>query len=474
MPQHTSHRKQSITDNPRRGFSVFLLLPLVALSVVLIIAVLFVADPLSFSGGDVYVQTVPETGTEDPFSNEEVTGGDTGTSQGVTNEEVVGIQDEAPIGSEGPGAPPAPSLLRHLTNLVTPQYEAPPSAQPPAPDSSKVVPSGFGMSLSSSLYPLTDAALAARLDDLASLGVTWIRIDMAWTEVERAEGAYVWGPIDRVVAAARKRNIQVLGLLLDPPWWARVEGCNDHHCAPRDVDAFARYAGKAAARYAPQGVHAWEIWNEPNIELFWKPAPSPEAYATLLIAAHTAIKKADGSAVVISGGLSPAETRGTRIAPTDFLTALYNAGAGDAFDAVGHHPYSYPATPNVYHDWSAWSQMAKTRINVRSVMAGHGDSTKKIWMTEYGAPTNGPRSTATLENYKTAPGGSPVSEEVQALMLKEAVEGTTGVTWAGPLFWYSYKDNGTASWTVENFFGITRSDGSHKPAYETLRSLLGS
>jgi aryl-phospho-beta-D-glucosidase BglC (GH1 family) len=57
-----------------------------------------------------------------------------------------------------------------------------------------------------------------------------------------------------------------------------------------------------AARYKPDGVTTFEIWNEPNNASFWQPRPNPAAYTADLIAAYAAIKKASPSAFVISGG----------------------------------------------------------------------------------------------------------------------------------------------------------------------------
>ena len=53
-------------------------------------------------------------------------------------------------------------------------------------------------------------------------------------------------------------------------------------------------------------------------------------------------------------------------------------------------------------------------------------------------------------------------------MAGEAVELNEDYTWSGPLFWYSYKDLGTTTNTMENFFGMYRHDGTKKPVYDAL------
>ena len=316
----------------------------------------------------------------------------------------------------------------------------------------------LGISTGDTLPFLAPAELAKRLDDMASLHVQWIRMDFAWSEVQPTSSrAYDWANIDRVVAAATTRHIQVLPVLAYSPAWARGANCTTEKCAPADPAAFAAFAVQAAARYAPQGVNAWEIWNEPNAKDFWQPYPSASDYASLLHVTHAALRSVDPTATIIIGGLAPGQAAIGAIAPTEFLSQLYEADAKDSFEAVGFHPYSYPQLPSQYADSSAWSQMASTTPSLRSIMVAHEDGDKKIWLTEFGAPTGGPDG---------------VTEIAQATMLADAVSLARGYAWAGPFMWYSYQDLGISPSTSENFFGIRRHDGTLKPVYTTLKSLL--
>ena len=103
-----------------------------------------------------------------------------------------------------------------------------------------------------------------------------------------------------------------------------------------------------AARYAPEGVNTFEIWNEPNSVHFWQPEPNPSAYTVDLMAAYSAIKAVDHSAFVISGGLAPTVSKNGNISAFDFLKAMYADGAEGSFDALGYHAYSFPELPNTY------------------------------------------------------------------------------------------------------------------------------
>jgi hypothetical protein len=237
---------------------------------------------------------------------------------------------------------------------------------------------------------------------------------------------------------------------------------------------FATFAKAAVTRYDALGVHDWEIWNEPNNAEFWQPSADVQGYAALIEAAYPAIHTIDPSAVVISGGLAPEATGDGNIAPVSFISQLYDAGAGSSFDAVGFHPYSFPTPPSYNVPWNAWQQMANTSPSVRSVMIAHGDSSKQIWMTEYGAPTGGPGDVATLQDYDLMGNPDHVREDLQATLIADAVNLAQGYSWAGPLFIYSYKDIGTSWDTPENFYGILHFDGTPKPAYAALKSAIAS
>jgi len=106
-------------------------------------------------------------------------------------------------------------------------------------------------------------------------------------------------------------------------------------------------------------------------------------------------------------------------------------------------------------------------------MVSKGDSNKKIWVTEYGAPTGGPGSVRGLDELTFTYDFDYMSETAQQSMVQQV---TTfygqNKDWMGPFFWYSLKDNGTDRNTPENFFGLLRFDGSKKPAYEVLRKAI--
>lgn len=318
-----------------------------------------------------------------------------------------------------------------------------------------------GFSIGGGFQDQSDTEIARDLDSMRSAGARWIRMDVNWAVIQ-AEGpsSYAWARFDRVAVAARARGFSVLAEILYTPVWARPAGA-PAESPPLDLADYARFAAAAVAHYAPLGIHAYEVWNEPNIASFWQPHADVARYTAMLKAAYPAIKTADPAALVITGGMSPAVDDGTNIAPLTFLRGIYTNGGKGFFDAVGHHPYCYPAYPGDAQAWSAWYQMYGTSPSLRSIMADNGDSGKQIWATEFGAPTGGP-------------GGSFVGEQAQAAMLTRAFDLYRTYDWAGPMLWYSERDVGTTAETRENFYGLLRHDFSAKPAYAAFAAATGA
>jgi hypothetical protein len=331
------------------------------------------------------------------------------------------------------------------------------SAQPPR----SLSVSAYGIAAGGNLQNLSSDELGRELDVYRAAGSKWIRIDMNW-EVIQAGGpsSYNWAPFDRVVQSARARGLEILATFIYTPAWARP-GTNSGSYPPNDLAAFAHFCRAAVARFAPEGVHHWEVWNEPNISGFWGSGPDPARYTQMLRVAYDAVKAVDPHAFVVSAGLSPYGGLGARSSsamnPVSFLEGMYAAGAGGHFDALGWHPYEWGVGIH-FHSMSAWSQLVETPTSARSVMTAHGDESKQIWATEYGAPTFA--------------GG--ITEDAQAQLVRSAYERWDSWRWAGPLFWYSARDAAMDPRDREAHFGLVRRDFSPKASFAAYRALASN
>jgi polysaccharide biosynthesis protein PslG len=320
---------------------------------------------------------------------------------------------------------------------------------------SSVPGSTVGFSSGAQLLWESPADQAHDLDLMASTGAKWLRLDFPWPSVQPGPTTWNWGPFDNIVALAKSRGFTILGLPSYTPGWAMAPGATGA-APPANPATFAAFMTALVGRYAPQGIHAWEIWNEPNQAWSWNP-PDPAAYTRLLIAASTAVRAADSSATVLTAGLAPAADRpGQEVAPITFVTAIYANGGQPFFDAVAIHPYTYPYLPDDATT-SSWSPFYKLAA-IHQVMANNGDNAKQIWLTEYGAPTGS--------------GTGAVTEAQQVDMVREAFVAKAQYSFTGPLFWYSGRDNGTNLSDREQNFGLWRNDFSAKPAAAEFDSLV--
>jgi hypothetical protein len=312
----------------------------------------------------------------------------------------------------------------------------------------------FGVSIPS-LIVQTPATRVAWLANLKLIGITSIRAGADWRSIQYAgPKTYDWAPLDQEIDSIRAAGMTVDLVIAGCPPWAAVRGAA-HKSSPQPANpaTYAKFAAAVAARYAPQGVKNFEIWNEPNNAIFWQPKPNPEAYTADLRAAYASIKAADSSAFVITGGLAPEANRGKNINAVTFLNDMYVDGAKGSFDALGYHPYSYPALPNTYELWSGWSQMRQTPSSIERVLSAHGDASKRLWLTEMGAPTSGS-------------GGAGMTG--QAAELTQAIADAKASSWIGALYIYTYEDSG------KDRFGLLTANGSPKPAFAAVGAALKS
>ncbi|WP_131810197.1 hypothetical protein [Mycolicibacterium mucogenicum] len=303
-------------------------------------------------------------------------------------------------------------------------------------------PSTIGMA-DSSLYGMSKADIDTTLDMLQSMGVQDVRVYIPWVYTQPLPNQYNWAPIDDIMNAAKARNMGVLAMVNSTPVWAGTDG-NFPGAKTPDPVAYANFMTQVATRYG-KTISAYEVWNEVNCVCFYDPI-SPSSYTELLKAAYPAIKAVDPTATVIAAGLGSVFTfGGVTMNPVDYVNAMYAAGAKNYFDALAFHPYQetlkFSDGENVL--LSPFTQIQK----IYDLMAANGDGLKKIWITEYGVPTD------------------HVSEHTQAEFIKNLIEtwqtmSTNSQLYGGPIFIYTTRDDQPGS----GKFGVFYSDWIPKEA----------
>lgn len=328
-------------------------------------------------------------------------------------------------------------------------------------------PSTIGIADSEIYMSASIEEINERLDMMQSLGVTNVRIMVPWAGVQPLHpdtpfglGAPRWDQLDKVVNAAAARGMGILGVLNSTPMWA--SSTTPLNGEPANFDQFAAFAKSVALRYGDK-ISAYEVWNEPNSIQFWNTL-DPAAYTAMLKKTYTALKEAAaqvGTDITVIGGVIGAGKTwpGLTLNPIDFVKGMYDAGAHGYFDALSFHPYNFEWKFSVGEDL-AWKEgMPLYQLNkIRELMDSHlqaGEEQIKIWITEYGIPTN------------------RVDEATQAAFVRDIIEFWQTMQGAGPMFLYTIKDwlNPPADNDEANL-GIFRPDGTMKPVGQVIKELI--
>jgi hypothetical protein len=317
----------------------------------------------------------------------------------------------------------------------------------------------FGISAGSDMTQLSDAVLTKELNLMQRAGVHWLRVAIPWSRVHHIKDyPEKWTLIDRLIAGAASRNMQVVGIADNPPDWAkqRIPAIPCTVQPPFNLTAYAAFVGDLARRYPATVLSAIELENSPNLAGTW-PHPDPCAYAYLMKKAYPAIKNANPAVKVLNGGVGGTRSDATHIPGDVFFAELYKNGAKGNFDVASFHPYSYPCFPSKTCSTDrTWYHVPA----VRETMVANGDGAKKIWATEFGSPTNG-----------TATDGH-VTEQQQAAIMVDGMQEWRKLTYGGPFFVFNFSDNGTDPAQKNDWFGLVSNDLSyHKPAYTAYRDL---
>ena len=318
-------------------------------------------------------------------------------------------------------------------------------------------------------------------------GFTWIKQMFQWNYIEgNGKGKFGWDEPDRIVKAAEKVGVKILARVDIAPNWAR-DPSSDLTVSgpPKNAKDFADFLFALASRYRKGSshgrIHAYQIWNEPNLAREWGgKQPDPKQYVELLKAGYQAIKKADPNALVITAGLSPTTATGAIAMPDiEFIKEMYKAGAKDYFDVLGAHGAGYKAPPEMSPDevaanpeLSNFGEGAAGRVycfrhveDVRQVMVEHGDEAKKVAVLEFGW-TSDPRPGSFYHWHA-------VTEEQKAEYIVRAYQyaAKNWRPWIGVMSVIYIANPNWGPQDEQYYWSITNPDGTMRPAYEAIKRM---
>ena len=287
---------------------------------------------------------------------------------------------------------------------------------------------------------------AADLERIKAFGFQFLRWGMSWEAIEKSPGEYDWSEPDAFFEKIRRAGLPSIVVLgtgnpLYGRWLQlpREPGVRETRvAAPPEsnaaMTAFSRFAAAAAKRYAYHPV-TWEIWNEPDLPIFWPPRPHPDSYAQLVSLTCSAIKTAVPNATV----LAPS-TAAQPISAPGFYRAIAESEASGCLDGLSMHSYRMqggkePDPESVQADNVA-SRALLERISPRWAAV-------PVLCTEWGYPSSvvGPKTQ---------------SAYLVRAYLANLVSGVTAT------IWYEWKDSRDEVANPESHFGLQTNEGAFK------------
>jgi len=267
---------------------------------------------------------------------------------------------------------------------------------------------------------------------IAEGGFRFIRMDFAWSRIETKKGEYDFKPYEELVQSLSEHGIRPL-FILDYGNDLYDQG-SPHTDEGRA--AFARFAAAGVAHFKGKGI-IWELWNEPNISIFWKPEPKAEDYAKLAEVVYPAVKKADPDALLIAPALAVYDFK--------YLEEAFKLGLLKHLDAVSVHPYGSAKPEDAY----------KYYETVRALMQKYGPKGKRIPIIsgEWGY---------------SAVRGLTVDHQAQFIAREFLVNLANGIALS---IWYDWIDDGPDPEEKEHHYGTMYRDLTEKPAYKAMQML---
>jgi len=179
--------------------------------------------------------------------------------------------------------------------------------------------------------------LAGEMDMLAGTGWQFIRMDLTWSETEREKGVYDFSSYDTLMSNLAQYNMRAI-LILDYSNSLYDDGLSVYTDEGRE--AFTKWAMAAVDRFQGRNVF-WEMYNEPNINVFWKPQPNVTDYIALATSVGKALKASYPFEIYMGPATSQMDWA--------FIESCFQGGLLKYFDYVSVHPYrsEMPETASV-------------------------------------------------------------------------------------------------------------------------------
>ncbi len=287
---------------------------------------------------------------------------------------------------------------------------------------------------------------ASALNRTHAINFTWVRQDFDWNYIEHENNTWNFTKYDQIVQTANANNLYLLVLFwINVPWAkpSNATGFYDFRKVTNIAD-WLEFVQVVVDRYrGNRSVAAYEIWNEPNLQMFWN--DTTENFLRMVIPAVKIIRQEDPDALVCFSGTSNLKDKFHDKNSQEYYDYIFSLNASTSFelhgqlnfDVVNIHPYSTSERDfeQILHD-------------VQGVCEKWGfdwGHKGQMWITEFGWAS--PPEATTLLN-------EDASRTVKCITIGQ----NEGIRKCIIYRWKSYED----------YYGLLWNNDSVKPTFNAL------
>jgi Beta-galactosidase len=254
--------------------------------------------------------------------------------------------------------------------------------------------------------------------------VKFMRISFGWDAIESTEGKYDWLFWDDFVKmAVDEYGITLLPYICYVPQWSSTNPQDTMffwNYPPKDNKPWGDFIKALVNKYKDR-IKTWELWNEPDIWIYWQ--GSRKQFVDFMRVGAEAVREADPSAKIVFPGIAY---------DPEFVKDLFkNWGMSKYFDIINMHNY--------YETWHRHpiEEITNYVNEVYDVVWRYGNN-QPLWMAEVGYSTF--RKGARVSDSYNAYFEYEHSPEYQAIHLFKTLALVASTEKISAVAWYEIKD----------------------------------
>lgn len=299
----------------------------------------------------------------------------------------------------------------------------------------------FGMNSHSWGDNLLDA------EAMAAAGMHLDRADFTWSSIEPNDTEpYYFAWYDTLYGNLTGAGVDILALLdygnsrlFGDAWAQRI-------ATTQQITAWLEFVNATVRHFS--GIRQWEIWNEPNLDVFWN--GTDEEFFFLLNVTAALLHSIDPNLMVVSPGISGYDPEYL----DRMITYIGDEHFSEWFGALAFHPYS-----------GSDAEVVATSIKAVQDLCAKHHFYGELWITEWGYSTT--RNPAYIAQDFILQGS--LLTKVYALSLARNIS---------EILWYSFREDGFGTQYDPDLGYNTYGPAGHNVmnpaghAFATLSSLL--